>query len=117
MPKKILSIDDDEAFLHLLSEACLGAGYEFQGAPNGKEGLAAAKAFRPDVVLLDIMMPGMHGYEVCSSIRADKELAQAKIIILSAKGYAFDKTAAKEAGADHYLVKPFRLPELFALLP
>lgn len=115
--KKILAIDDDEAFLQLLSDACTGAGYEFQSAHDGKEGLKAAKAMRPDVVLLDIMMPGIHGYEVCSSIRADKEIAHAKVIILSAKGYEFDKTCAKDAGADHYLVKPFRLPELLALLP
>ena len=117
MAKKILVIDDDEAFVQLLNEACLGAGYVVQFARNGKDGLELAKSFRPDVLLLDIMMPGMHGYEVCSTIRADIELAHIKIIIISAKGYQFDKTNAMAAGADHYLVKPFRLPALFALLP
>ncbi|MBI5200290.1 MAG: response regulator [Elusimicrobia bacterium] len=117
MGKKILAIDDDAAFIQLLEEACVGAGYEFKSASNGKEGLAEAKTFRPDVVLLDLMMPLVHGYEVCAKIRADKDLCRAKVIVLSAKGYPMDKNAALEAGADHYLVKPFRLPALFALLP
>lgn len=117
VPKKVLAIDDDEAFILLLHDAFEAAGHEFKSARDGKDGLRIAREFKPDIVLLDLMMPGMHGYEVASSIREDKALSGAKIIVISAKGYQFDKNAAKAAGADEYLVKPFRIPDLFALLP
>src|SRR5206468_1830960 len=91
-------------------------GYNVVSAREGREAITMAKAHKPDVMLLDIMMPALHGYEVCRAIRADEELSKTKIIMISAKGYKSDMDSAKAVGADHYLVKPFDSKELVALL-
>lgn len=116
MAKKILAIDDDDSFLLLLRDALEGEGYQFLSARDGREGLRQARAAKPDVILLDLMIPGVHGFEICADLRGDQGLAGAKIIIVSAKGFAVDRTAAEAIGADHYLVKPFRVSELLALI-
>jgi phosphoribosyl 1,2-cyclic phosphodiesterase/ActR/RegA family two-component response regulator len=109
--KKILVIDDDPEIADLAVLA-LRDFYEVRTAGDGKEGLASASSFRPDLVLCDIMMPGMHGFEVCQKLRSDKSLPGLKILMSSSKGYASDIQSALEAGADAYLVKPFALKDL-----
>lgn len=109
-------MDDDAAFLGFLAEALAHAGHEFKTANNGPDALVLAAQFKPDIVLLDLMMPGMHGYQVCSTIKQDEALASARIIIMSAKGYEYDRRQAAAAGADHYLVKPFSLKDLLAAI-
>lgn len=110
--KKILVVDDDPEIVGFVEMTLKEAGYEVFTAENGKEGVKQAKAHRPDLVLLDLAMPVMHGYEVCHALRADEELKTVKIIVTSGKSYPVDIRNAKNAGADHYMVKPYGLAQL-----
>ena len=107
VPKKILVVDDDPALLDLLTIHLRDAGHEVITAAAGDEALDNIRRAMPDVVLLDIMLPGKHGYAVCQAIRADPKFAGIKIIIMSAKSFAADIKNALALGADDYLVKPF----------
>lgn len=111
--KKILAIDDNETNLAVLEEI-LSDDYELHTASSGYEALAKALKVRPDLVLLDIMMPGIQGYEVCRKIREMPEIAQTKVIMLSAKAMISEKLRGYETGADDYLTKPFDTDELLA---
>jgi len=108
MTKKILIVDDDKSIRYLLSESLANAGYHVFEAEDGEEAMRLIRSKKPNLIILDIVMPKMHGYEVCGQIRsdADPEIAKAKIIIMSVKGYPVDIKAAKKAGADKYIVKP-----------
>lgn len=107
---KIMLIDDDES-LHVLIRRITGeAGYEFCSATCGEEGLAALAAEKPDLLLLDVMMPGMNGFDVCRRMR--EEGRRIPIIFLSAKGDIVDKSIGFKAGGDDYVVKPFSSDEL-----
>src|SRR5579871_3288913 len=88
-----------------------GAGYEIDDAKTGEEGLVKVRDFRPDLVLLDINMPGMGGVETCKAIRADTNVA---IIMLTVRNSEEDKIEALDAGADDFITKPFSTPELLA---
>src|SRR5689334_4878593 len=88
-----------------------GAGYEVDDAKSGEEGLDKVREFRPDLVLLDINMPGMGGMEACKAMREDKNIA---IIMLTVNNAEKDKVEALDAGADDYVTKPFSTPELLA---
>lgn len=116
MAKKVLVVDDDAAFRGFIVDALTQAQMECKTLSSGKEALQVAPTYKPDVVLLDLMMPEMHGYQVCTALREDKSLANLRIVIMSAKGYEYDRKQAKAAGADHYLLKPFRLGELLAAI-
>jgi two-component system KDP operon response regulator KdpE len=89
----------------------IGAGYEVDDARSGEEGLDKVRDFRPDLVLLDINMPGIGGLEACRAIRADTNVA---IIMLTVRNSEADKVAALDAGADDFVTKPFSTPELLA---
>jgi two-component system, OmpR family, KDP operon response regulator KdpE len=89
----------------------IGAGYEVDDARTGEEGLEKVREYHPDLVLLDINMPGMGGLAVCKMLRADKNIA---IIILTVRDSESDKIAALDAGADDFVTKPFSSPELLA---
>ncbi len=89
----------------------IGAGYEVEDARTGEEGIEKMSRFRPDLVLLDINMPGMGGLAACKMIRADKNVA---IIMLTVRDSEEDKVAALDAGADDFVTKPFSTPELLA---
>jgi CheY-like chemotaxis protein len=90
----------------------LGGRYQVSAAVDGVAGLEAAKAQKPDLVVLDLLMPRMHGFEVCMNIRADESLKGTKVLISSSKSYAHDvRTAVEETGADAYIVKPFPIAE------
>lgn len=109
--KQILLIDDDEILLELLSEHVQAAGYFCLTANSGLAGLQLASKKRPDLVVLDIMMPVMDGWEVCKHLRMDSTIP---IIMLTAKGEEFDKLRGFHLGVDDYVTKPFSFAELVA---
>jgi two-component system, OmpR family, KDP operon response regulator KdpE len=108
---RILVIDDEPQIRRLMRTTLIGAGYEVEDARTGEEGLEKANAYHPDLVLLDINMPGMGGLKTCAALRADKNIA---IIMLTVRDSEADKVAALDAGADDYVMKPFSTPELLA---
>ena len=110
--KKVVVVDDDLEIADFVQLSLSTAGYQVLQANDGRAGLELVRHERPDLVLLDLAMPMMHGFEVCQAIRADQSLAGVKIIITSGKSYAVDVRTAKDAGADHYMVKPFGLDQL-----
>lgn len=106
---KTVLIVEDHADVRALIRATLEIGdFEIHEAPDGRRGLAQAQRLRPDIVLLDVMMPGgIDGLQVCREIRADPALRPAKVVMLTARYQAQDRKAAADAGADHYIAKPF----------
>ena len=108
---RILVIDDEPQIRRFMRTTLIGAGYEIEDAKSGEEGLDKMKHFHPDLVLLDINMPGMGGLAACKMIRADKDIA---IIILTVRDSEEDKVSALDAGADDFITKPFSTPELLA---
>jgi two-component system alkaline phosphatase synthesis response regulator PhoP len=108
---KILVIDDEPSILNLVSAYLRSEGYDFNTAEDGVSGLKAFKAFRSDLVILDIMLPGMDGIEVLNQIRRESD---AYVIMLTAKSEEVDKVIGLSVGADDYLTKPFSPRELMA---
>jgi two-component system, OmpR family, KDP operon response regulator KdpE len=108
---RILIIDDEPQIRRLMKTTLIGAGYEVDDAKSGEEGLEKVSQFHPDLVLLDINMPGMGGLAACNLIREDKNVA---IIMLTVRDSEADKVAAFDAGADDFVTKPFSTPELLA---
>jgi DNA-binding response OmpR family regulator len=109
---KVLLVDDDPVILKLLQVNFEMEGYTVLTANDGVEGLEKARAERPDIVLLDIMMPKMDGLQVTEALKGDDETKHIPIILLSAKAQASDIQAGKDMGADDYLTKPFDPLEL-----
>ena len=109
--EKILVVDDDTNICELLRLYLTKEGYQVTVANDGEEGLEKFNAVKPDMVLLDVMMPRMDGLEVCRRIR---KLGNTPVMMLTAKGETFDKVLGLELGADDYISKPFRLRELMA---
>ncbi len=112
MPEKILIVDDDLDTLKLVGLILQRQGYEIVAANSGSQGLAKAAAERPNLVLLDVMMPDMEGYEVARRLRADPDLSRTPIIMFTAKTLVDDKVAGFEAGVDDYMTKPTHPAEL-----
>ncbi len=112
MKEKILIIEDEEDMVRGLKLNLDDEGYEVDFALNGKEGLAKALKGKPDLILLDIMLPGMNGLEICKELR--KNNLDIPIIMLTAKGEEIDKVIGLEMGADDYISKPFSIRELLA---
>ncbi|MGE4498109.1 MAG: response regulator, partial [Deferribacterales bacterium] len=110
---RILIVDDDPVNLDIMMEI-LASEYSCAAASGGEEALRAEKAFKPDIILLDIMMPGMDGYEVCRRIRAGETHRFTKIILVSGKSMTEDRLKGYDAGADDYITKPFNDDELLA---
>jgi DNA-binding response OmpR family regulator len=109
---KILIADDEPHIVTALEFLLVQSGYEVDVARNGDEALAQIRSGRPDLVLLDVMMPARSGYEVCREVRATPELAGTRVVMLSAKGAQGDVGRGMEAGADLYITKPFSNREL-----
>lgn len=109
---KILVVEDDEALMMGLVENLKHAGYEVLTSGDGSEGLKLALEKGPSLILLDVMLPGMSGYEVCRSLR-DKD-QDVPVIMLTARQEEFDKLHGFEMGADDYVTKPFSVSELLA---
>ena len=111
MRNKILIVEDEKQIAELLKYALEKENFEAAMAYTGEEAFAKINSFRPELILLDLMLPGIDGYQVCREIRAK---ANVPIIMLSAKGEIFDKVLGLELGADDYLLKPFDTKELVA---
>ncbi|MBQ6678485.1 MAG: response regulator transcription factor [Lachnospiraceae bacterium] len=109
--QKVLIVDDDENIAELISLYLIKECYETRIEHDGEAALRAFREFRPNIILLDLMLPGIDGYQVCREIRRD---SNCPIIMLSAKGEVFDKVLGLELGADDYMVKPFDSKELVA---
>jgi len=108
--KKLLIVDDEPINVLLLErtlEILEDHDVEFFSASDGESALALIREEIPDVVLLDVMMPGMNGFEVCRAVKADPALAGVHVAILTAKGQELDRTRGADAGADAFLTKPF----------
>ncbi len=110
--EKVLIVEDEEDILQLLSFNVEAAGYEVIASADGYEGLHLAIAHHPDLVLLDIMLPGLDGFEVCKELKRKKETSEIPIIMLTARGEEVDRIVGLELGADDYVVKPFSPREL-----
>lgn len=109
--QRILIVDDDENIAELISLYLLKECFATEIAYNGRDALALVDSFNPHLILLDIMLPDIDGYEICTEIRKTK---QTPIIMLSAKGEVFDKVLGLKLGADDYMMKPFDSNELVA---
>ncbi len=112
--KKVLVVDDDEMIVEFLTACLKKEGYEVEQAFGGEQGYKKAVEHKPALMVLDLMMPDMHGFDVCQAVRKDRSLDDMKILISSAKGYEVDKKAAKRLGADGYINKPFPSEEFAA---
>lgn len=112
--KRILIIEDEKTLCEKLAHALRQEGMRVDTALDGESGLALAQEKPPDVLLLDIMLPGLDGISICRILRRNPETAQIPILMLTARGTEVDKIIGLETGADDYVVKPFALGELLA---
>lgn len=112
--KKILVIEDEPDISELLEYNLLKAGFEVFLSADGEDGIVQARSHAPDLILLDIMMPKMNGFEVCQALKSFKDTAQIPIIFVTAKGEEHDAVSGLHYGADDYIIKPFRTQELIA---
>jgi two-component system KDP operon response regulator KdpE len=108
---RILVVDDEPQIRRIMRMTLTGAGYEIDDAKTGEEALEKVRVFRPDLILLDMNMPGMGGLAACRALRADADIA---IIMLTVRNTEADKVDALDAGADDFVTKPFSTPELLA---
>ncbi|OGO32508.1 MAG: hypothetical protein A2Z29_06825 [Chloroflexi bacterium RBG_16_56_11] len=106
MAKKILIIEDDPAISRLVDYSLKHEGYEVATASNGLEGIRKAHYETPDLVILDVMLPGMDGFEICHRLRSDAATEKLPILMFSAKAQEIDKATGIKVGADDYLPKP-----------
>ena len=109
--EKILIVDDDEHIAELIGLYLSKEGYETLEVHDGRQVLDRFSSFKPDLCVLDLMLPGMDGYKICTEIR---KISNVPIVMLTAKGETFDKVLGLELGADDYMVKPFDTKELVA---
>ena len=114
MTKRVLIADDEPNIVASLEFLMEQAGFEVKVAPDGGAALALVASFRPDLVLLDVMMPVKNGYEVCQHLKSDPATRGVKVILLSAKGRDVEVAKGLELGADAYVTKPFSTRELVA---
>ena len=119
MDRKIVIVDDEVHIRTLLEQSLeeLEEDYDVEilTAENGQEGLDVIRETRPGLVLLDVMMPMMNGYDVCKAIREDPDLADVQVILLTAKGQEADRERGVEVGATRYMTKPFDPDELLEI--
>jgi two-component system, OmpR family, alkaline phosphatase synthesis response regulator PhoP len=116
MTRRILIVDDEPNIVLSLEFLMQQSGFEVAVARDGEEALAQMTAFRPDLVLLDIMLPKLNGYEVCQKLRQDPDWAGVKVVMLSAKGRELEVSKGLALGADAYVTKPFSTRELIDLV-
>ena len=116
MPKKIMVVDDEPYIARVIKFKLEQEGYQVFSANDGITGLNKIKEDKPDLVLLDVMMPGLSGYEVCQKIKADAELSGIPVVILTAKGQERDREQGFNVGANDYITKPFSPNRLLELV-
>jgi CheY-like chemotaxis protein len=112
MGKTILIVEDEPKNMTLTKDILKISGYETIEAVDGRQGVEKAKSARPDLILMDIMMPKMDGYAACREIKADPATKNIPVIMLTAVGYDLNKRLAKQMGADGYVTKPFSRQQL-----
>ncbi|MFH1958138.1 MAG: response regulator, partial [bacterium] len=111
---KILVVDDDTKIQMVVKIMLQKSGYEVRCVSSGLEAFQALAEYRPDLILLDVMMPGMDGYEVCRKLKADEKAKTIPVIMLTALGMGEDFEKALQNGADWYIVKPFNSRQLLS---
>jgi two-component system alkaline phosphatase synthesis response regulator PhoP len=116
MDKKKILIADDETGIRLTLGKTLYKDYVILEATNGEEAVEIAKGQKPDLILMDLIMPKMDGYAACSQIKADQATKGIPVVILTAVGHELNKKFAAEMGADGYITKPFNIQELIDLI-
>jgi DNA-binding response OmpR family regulator len=116
MSTRILIVDDEPNIVLSLEFLMEQAGFEVAVAEDGEAALAQLAAFRPDLVLLDIMLPRLNGYEVCQRMRAHPDWSRIKVVMLSAKGRELEVSKGLALGANAYVTKPFSTRELMTLV-
>ncbi len=115
MAKKILIVDDEDFFIQPIKMLLERAGYEIHVANDGMSGLTKARLVKPDLIMLDLMLPGMDGYQICRLLKFDEQFRNIPIVIVSAKDTDRDRELGKTSGADQYLTKPINPQELIML--
>lgn len=110
----ILVVDDTPENLHLIVDSLTPEGYEVRPVPSGALALSAARLLPPDIILLDINMPEMDGFQVCRALKSDEQLKEIPVIFISARDETFDKVKAFRVGGADYITKPFQLDEVMA---
>jgi CheY-like chemotaxis protein len=113
---KVLIIDDEKLLVKSTSMALVHYGYDIKGVLNGEEGLKAALEFAPDVILLDIMMPGMDGWQVLEKLKQNEITRHIPVVIFTAREYSNGKAMAVKNGATDFIAKPFEPQELAEIL-
>ena len=114
VPKKVLVVDDTPLNVKMLADLLTFKGYQTVTAASGAEALTKIETEHPDLVLLDVMMPGMNGYEVCQKIRANPATGMLPVVMVTALDPGQERVKGIEAGADDFLSKPINQPELLA---
>jgi len=114
--RSVLIVDDDTNLLGFLAFYFEDKGFTVHTASDGAEAIGLARRLRPAVIITDLMMNQMHGFELIQQVRADPEMGQTVIIAMSAKAYKSDQARVRALGATDYVVKPFQIDELFALV-
>jgi DNA-binding response OmpR family regulator len=115
MGRQLLLVEDDPDQRRLLERTLAAAGWRVFTAPDGEAGVAAARSQRPDLIVLDVMMPRLNGFQACRQLRADPETREIPIIMTTAKDQPADEFWGREVGADEYLVKPLDIRHLIAV--
>lgn len=105
--KRIMIVDDEKDLVETLTFRLEAAGYEVLAAFDGQEGLEKVRREKPDLILLDVMMPKLDGYQVCRMLKFDEKFKKTPVIMLTARGQEQDKNTGKTVGADAYMTKPF----------
>ena len=116
MSKRILVVDDQEDLRGVLRDLLVGSGYTVIEATDGETGVAKAKSDRPDLILMDIQMPVIDGYEATRRIKADPDLKTIPIVAVSSFAMKGDEEKARAAGCDHYVTKPYSPMQLLRLI-
>ncbi|MBD3248972.1 response regulator [Candidatus Woesearchaeota archaeon] len=111
MKKNVLVIEDDENIARA-HEMILSEDFNVHVAEDGEKGLAKAKEIKPDLVILDLMLPKIHGIDVCKSIKSDEGMKNTKVVMVTAKDQPKDELKGMDTGADDYIMKPFEADEL-----
>lgn len=110
--RRVLVVEDDDNIALALEFLMTREGYDHARVADGAEALPRIRALRPDLVLLDVMLPGASGYEICQGVRLDPALAEVKVLMMTARGSAVEKRKGLAIGADGFITKPFELKEL-----
>lgn len=113
---RVLVVDDEPDLVRILQFGLQSAGYVVESAPDGQEGLKKAREIKPDIILLDLMLPKLDGYKVCRLLKFDERYKQIPIIILSARTQEGDQALALEMGANRFVTKPYEFSEILGLV-